>query len=87
VAASCVVETNVVWSGAVPKKTWAPLTNLLPVTVSEKFPVPTLAGLTPVRTGVGFRRVTVLVPLAEASAALVARTVMVLGFGRATGAV
>jgi hypothetical protein len=40
----------------------------------------------PVRTGAGFRSVTLLEPLAEVSAALVARTVMIFGFGRADGA-
>jgi hypothetical protein len=52
-----------------------------------KLPVLTLAGLTPVSTGVGFRRVTLLEPLAEESAALVARTVMIFGFGILSGAV
>ena len=55
--------------------------------MSVKLPVPKLAGLIPVSTGVGFRRVTLLEPLAEESAALVARTVMILGFGRLSGAV
>jgi len=87
VAVSCVAETNVVGNGVAPKSTCAPLTNLLPVTVSEKLPVPTLAGLMPVNTGVGFRSVTLLGPLADESAALVARTVTVLGCGRTTGAV
>ena len=55
--------------------------------MSVKFPVPTLEGLIPVRTGVGFRSVTLLEPLMDVSAALVARTVMVFGLGRAEGAV
>jgi hypothetical protein len=54
--------------------------------VSEKLPVPTLAGLMPVSTGVGFKRVTLLGPLADESAVLVARTVSVFGFGRVAGA-
>lgn len=49
--------------------------------------MPTLAGLMPVRTGVGFRIETLLEPLMEASATLVARTVTELGFGRVAGAV
>lgn len=53
----------------------------------EKLPVPTLAGLMPVNSGVGFKSVTLLGPLAEESAALVARTVTVFGFGSAAGAV
>jgi hypothetical protein len=57
------------------------------VRVSVKLPVPTLAGLIPVSTGVGFRRVTLLEPMAEESAELVARTVMIFGFGRLPGAV
>ena len=60
---------------------------MLPVTVSVKFPMPTLEGLMPVSTGVGFRSVTLLEPLTEVSAALVARTVMVFGLGRVAGAV
>jgi len=40
-----------------------------------------------VRTGVGLRRVTLLEPLAEESAELVAWTVIVFGSGREAGAV
>ncbi len=40
----------------------------------------------PVRTGVGFRRVTALVPYFEESAELTALTVTELGLGRAAGA-
>jgi len=87
VAVSCVAETNVVWSGVVPRSTWAPFANLLPVTVSVKPPVPVLAGLMPVSTGVGFISVTLLGPLTEEFATLVARTVIVLGLGRVEGAV
>lgn len=87
VALSCVAETKVVWMGAAPNRTCAPFTNLLPETVMEKLPVPTLEGLMPVSTGMGFRIVTLLEPLADVSAALVARTAIVLGLGRAGGAV
>ena len=80
-------ETKVVARAVVPKRTCAPFTKLLPVMVRKKLPVPTLAGLMPVSTGVGFNRVTEVEPLAEESAALVARIVMVLGLGRAAGAV
>jgi hypothetical protein len=52
-----------------------------------KFPVLTDAGLIPISTGVGLRIVTLLNPLAEASATLVARTVTGLGFGNVAGAV
>jgi len=52
-----------------------------------KLPLPMLEGLMPVRTGVGFRSVTLLEPLTDASAALVARTVMEFGFGKVAGAV
>ena len=41
----------------------------------------------PVRTGVGLRSVTLLEPLTDVSAALVARTVMEFGFGKVAGAV
>ena len=68
-------------------RTCAPFTNLLPVTVRVKLPAGTLVGLMPVSMGVGFKRLTLLVPLAEESAALVARIVMVFGFGRDAGAV
>ena len=44
-------------------------------------------GLISVRTGVGFRSVTLLKPLTDESAALMARTVMVFGYGRVAGAV
>ncbi len=76
-----------VCSAVVPKSTCAPLTNLLPVTVSVKFPVPTLDGLMPVSTGVEFKRLTLLDPVTEGSAELVARMVMALGLGSTAGAV
>jgi hypothetical protein len=50
-------------------------------------PVPTLEGVIPVSTGIGFKMLTLLDPLAAESAELVARTEIVLGFGRANGAV
>jgi len=59
---------------------------LLPLTVSEKFPVFVVVGLIPLTTGIGFIRVTALVPAAEESAALVALTVIVLGLGKPAGA-
>ena len=87
VAVSCVEETKVVASGVVPRRTWAPDTNLLPVTASVKLPVPMLAGLIPVRIAVGFRSVTALEEVAAAEAGLVALTVRVLEVGREAGAV
>jgi hypothetical protein len=87
VAASCVADPNVVRSGVASRKTCAPFTNLLPVTASVKVPVPTLDGLIPVSTGVGFKMLIVLEPLAEESAELVPRTVIGLALGRASGAV
>ena len=63
------------------------MTNLLPVTARVKLPMPRLEGLMPVRTGVGLRSVTLLEPLTDVSAALVARTVMEFGFGKVAGAV
>jgi hypothetical protein len=43
--------------------------------------------LIPVRTGVGFKIVALLDPLADESAELVARMAIGLGFGRVEGAV
>jgi hypothetical protein len=48
------------------------LRKLLPVTVRLNVPTFIEVGLIAVRTGVGFRRVTLLEPLAEESAELVA---------------
>jgi hypothetical protein len=87
VAVSCVAETNVVVSGVVPSSAWAPGTKLLPVTASEKLPVPTLAGFVPTREGVGFQTVTALEEFAELEATLVAVIVRVFGFGSDAGAV
>jgi len=86
-AVNCVAELNVVVIALPFSSTFAPLTNLLPVTVREKFPVLVVVGLIPVITGVGFHSVTLLVPLAVASAALVAFTLTVFGFGKLAGAV
>jgi hypothetical protein len=86
-AVSCVAETNVVASGVVPRSTCAPEMKLVPVTASEKFPVPTLAGFVPESVGVGFKIVTALEEAAEVKAALVAVTVSVLGVGSVDGAV
>src|ERR1700676_160808 len=85
VAVSCVGEFTVVGSAVPLKSTCAPAANLLPVTVTLKLPIFTAAGLIPVSTGVGFISVTALEPLAEASAALVAFTAVVLGFGSVAG--
>jgi len=52
-----------------------------------KLPVPTLAGLMPVRTGVAFKTVTVLVPDTVVDAELVARIVKEFGLGKVAGAV
>lgn len=87
VAVNCVAELNVVAIAFPFSNTFAPLTNLLPVTVSEKFPVFVDVGLMFVTNGVGFHSVTLLVPLAVVSATLVAFTVTVFGFGRFAGAV
>src|SRR5882724_10296834 len=86
VAVSCVDEFTVVDSAVPLIKTCAPATNLLPVTVSAKLPMLVAAGLMPVIAGVGFISVTALVPLAVASAALVAFTVTELGLGNEAGA-
>ena len=87
VAVSCVEETNVVASAVVPRKTCALDKKLEPATVSEKLPVPMLAGFVPTSVGVGFINVTALVADFEASAALVPVTVTVFGDGRELGAV
>src|SRR5271156_3314102 len=87
VAVSCVAETNVVLIAAPPNDTCAPLTNLLPVSVSEDAPAVNVAGLTLLSTGVSFHSVTSLVPFALESAADVALMVIVFGFVRTAGAV
>ena len=89
VAVNSVGETKTVVNTCPPKFTVAPLTNLLPVTVSKNPPTPMLFGLIPVKTGIGFCKVTALVPCFVASAALVAAMVIVIvfGFGSVAGAV
>jgi hypothetical protein len=87
VAVNCVDEFTVVESALPFSKTLAPPTNLLPVTVSVKFPVFVAAGLIPVIVGVGFISVTPLVALADVSTALVAFTLTVFGLGKFVGAV
>ena len=87
VAVSCVEETKVVESAELDRRTCAPETKLLPVTVREKLPRLVEAGEMPVRTGVGFMSVTELVEDLEVSAELVALTVRMLGDGRVAGAV
>ena len=69
---SCVEELSVVERAVVPKNTCAPETKLFPEIVRVKLPVGRVIGLTVERTGAGFQSVTVLVPVAELSAALTA---------------
>ena len=86
VAVSCVEETKVVVIGELESSTCAPDTKLAPVRVREKLPRLVEDGEMPVRTGVGFMRVTALVEDFEVSAAEVALMVTELGEGSATGA-
>ena len=73
---------------AVPsRRTCAPLTKFEPVTVREKRPRLVEDGEMPAREGVGLRSVTAAEADLVVSAALVAVMVMVLGEGRAAGAV
>jgi hypothetical protein len=74
-------------SAVVPNITFAPLTNLLPETTSVNEPSPIVVGLIAVRTGIGFRSVTVLVPTMDGFSWLVARTETVFGFGKVAGGV
>ena len=62
VAVSSVAETNVVVSAVVPNITCAPLIKPLPFTWIVNVPTPIVCGLTDVTTGIGFSRVTALVP-------------------------
>lgn len=87
VAMSCVAETKVVLSAELPRNACDPVRKFAPLMVSEKLPVPMLAGLVPVRVGVGFMSVTALDALEELEAALVAVTVTEFGVGTAAGAV
>jgi hypothetical protein len=86
-AVSCIEETNVVVSAEPLSRTCAPLTKLLPVIDSVKLPALTDAGETLLRTGVGFHSVTLLPPVALASAALTASIMTLFGFGKLVGAV
>ena len=87
VAVSWVDDTKVVASGAPARRTWAPLAYPLPFTVIANAPAGTDVGAMPVSTGTGFCNVTALLPVAEASAELTARTVTVLELGSVAGAV
>jgi hypothetical protein len=87
VALSCVDETKAVARGEPARSTCAPLTNPLPVTVIAKAPAGTDAGAMLVSIGTGFCNVTALLPVAEASAELTARTVTVFELGTVVGAV
>ena len=87
VAVSCVEDTKVVASGEPARSTCAPLTNPLPFTVIANAPAGTDVGAMPVSTGTGFCKVTALLPVAEESAELTARTVTVLEPGTVAGAV
>ena len=87
VAVSFVDETKVVASGAPARSTCTPLTNPLPFTVIANAPAGTDGGAMPVSTGIGFCKVTALLPVAVALAELTARTVTVLELGTAFGAV
>ena len=86
VAVSCVDETNVVVSAAPPNITCAPLTNSLPVTVSENVPTGIEAGLAPETIGTGFINVIALLPEEDALAALTASTETAFGVGTTAGA-
>jgi hypothetical protein len=87
VALSCVEDTKLVASGAPARRTCAPLTNPLPLTVIANAPAGTDVGAMPVRIGMGFCKVTAPLPVAAESAELTARTVTVSVPGTAAGAV
>ena len=80
-------ETNVVASAAPPHNTVAPVTKLLPFTVTVNDPAANVDGETLAIEGVGFSSVTALDPVALALACETAVTEIVLGFGTAAGAV
>src|ERR1700722_17120599 len=86
-ACNSVAETYVVVSVCPPNDTVEFFTNPLPASVNENVPAVIEEGATEVRTGIGFWRVTALVPCCVVSAVLVAVIVTVLGVGRAVGAV
>jgi hypothetical protein len=76
-----------VLSAAPPKSTCAPLTNLLPVTVSVNAPLTKLIGITLLITGVAFQSVTSLDAFAVVSAAETASMTIVFSAGNVDGAV
>jgi hypothetical protein len=86
VAVNCVDETNVVVSAAPPNITCAPLTNSLPVTVSENVPTGIDAGLAPETIGTGFINVIALLPDEDAVATLTASTETEFEVGTTAGA-
>jgi hypothetical protein len=86
-AVSCVAETNVVAIAEPFISTSAPVTNLLPVTVSIYAPVFTDDGEMPLNTGVGLKTVILPDDLTEESAALVAVTFNGFDEGSVAGAV
>jgi hypothetical protein len=86
-AVSCMDETNVVVSAEPFNRTCAPLTKLWPVIDNVKLPALTDVGAMLPNTGVGFHTVTLLSPVALASAALMASIVTLSGFGKLAGAV
>jgi hypothetical protein len=75
VALSCVDDTYAVVTGEPARSTCAPLTNPLPLRVIVKPPAETDAGAMLARIGMGFCKVTELLAVTEASAALTAATV------------
>ena len=86
-AVSCVEEMNVVARGVPARTTCAPLTKPLPFAAIVNAPEETEAGETLLSTGVGFSKMTLLLPDAVASAALTACTVTVPELGMLEGAV
>jgi hypothetical protein len=86
-AVSWVEETKVVVRAELLKRILAPLTKFVPVTVMENAPRFVEVGEMAESLGVGFQRVTAEEEDLVVSAALVAVTVTVLGFGRVAGAV
>lgn len=82
IALSCVEELKVVGNGMPANRTWAPLANLRPVTVSVKLPTETVVGATEVTVGIGLSSVTRADADTEGSAALVAVTFTKFEFGR-----
>src|SRR5215468_6623037 len=87
VAVSWVEETKVVGNGCEPKLTMEPFMKPEPVRVSSKLPVVMMVGVSVLRTGAAFCRVTAEFPDLVESAKLVAVMVMELGLGRVLGAV